>query len=444
MSEPILIETPALTIAESFAALEHRVLHLTDTPSAVDMLAHSMAVVLDSQWREGRHPDWLLLIGPPSEWKTEALMCVRCEHTHFVDTLASSRSFLSGMVDMKSGARARNFLAELHNRTLVIKDLTALLSEDPKHAKSILGSMTNHFDGEFNKVIGTALNDTTKSATIGGKCRYSFVAAVTPAIFAAHSETITGMGARVLCYIMPKRAPESVKDLSRRLAKLQRTDLKADYDALYAHAREHLTRVLAEHAPLEFSQSEAVQDFLAAATDLVIRGRRAMRWTETPSDEGRTERDWAFWDVEGPYRAYQQLSIHLALLTRLAGRTEPNAQDMERLAYLALGTAAFARAQVLLEVRERPTCHEGQWGVLAQDVKAALGISLSHAEHLLSLLVKSGLLTTTRIKTGKVGAPALLYHPLPDHVGLFWGGAWGLPDRLPGLSPHPQTEAGNE
>jgi hypothetical protein len=426
-TEPLILSPPSTEIAESLADIRRQVLTLTGSEQCYEMLCHAMAVSVDGQWRDARIPDWLLLIGPPSSWKTAALMNLKGPYARFLDTAASAASFLSGMVDMKNGSKARSLLGEIHNNTLVIKDMTALLSDDPKKAKAILGAMTNHFDGEFSKGVGTALQDMSKTAILAAQCRYSFVGAVTPATFSTHQEVMSGMGARMLCYFM---RPAGTVDMSL----FRIPDLKGRYQTLHESVTRHLALVL-ERRP-EVTLTEDHLTLIDTCARLVIRGRRAMHWYETPDeDTGRMKREWRLWEAEGPQRIGQQLEVHLRYLTRLAGLAEPSARELEMIVYLAIGSASFNRAQVLLEIRERPVVHGEYVGSTVPRIADALRYSISHTSHLVDVLKDAGaVITPACIPSGsKGGRPTGLIEPAPEFRPLFVGGQWGLPLRAPGI-----------
>jgi hypothetical protein len=209
---------------------------------------------------------------------------------------------------------------------------------------------------------------------------------------------------------------------------LKKEDLKARYAALHEATRAHLDRVIALQAPVTFDAD--VDTFLAAAANMIARGRRAMMWYDTPTDEGRMERDWGLWEAETPARVHQQLTVHLRNLTRLAGLDAPSPHELEMVAHLAVGSCAFSRARLLVEMRRRPAVHpEGGLGTMVSRLGETLEVSETQIRFLLDVLDRSKVITHRVGKEGKVGRPAAFYEPVAEFAPLFWGGKWGLPVR---------------
>jgi hypothetical protein len=74
----------------------------------------------------------------------------------FLDTL-TAESFMSGAVS-KQGAEATKLLPQLHEKCLVVKDLTALFSMKHDLVRKILGDLQSIYDGEYSKAIGTGFD----------------------------------------------------------------------------------------------------------------------------------------------------------------------------------------------------------------------------------------------------------------------------------------------
>ena len=338
---------PTVTDPGDMSTIRHTLGQLVSSPKAGDMLEAAMASVMDAFLRDSSEPDWTLLVGPPSSGKTEVIRAVKGRRTRSMDVAASSKSFLSGMKE-KSGGRAASAVDEFANKCVLIKDLTAMLSEHPDSAKAILGVLTNLYDGEFSKAVGTMAQG--ESAFLESAARFSLVAAVTPETWAQHSRMVEKMGARLLVYVAPALTPTEVAEgyaLTKQSA--HRPGLR---DLLRAHVGARIERAAAVG---EVAIPADVDKWLQTGAEFIAAGRTPIRSESIPHEDGRRRYEESVGETEAPFRVYQQLGNKLRNLCRINGRNTPTSHEQRILLHLILSSITLDRAQVMLAVWGRPT-----------------------------------------------------------------------------------------
>ncbi len=318
-------------------------------PHAPDMLEVGMACVVDARLRESTDPDWTGVVGPPGCGKTEVIQACRGEHTLSLDTLASAASFLSGARDQQ-GKKATPFLEEANGRAVLMKDMSALLSDDPKKARAILGTLTNIFDGEYSKAVGTAFEG---SALQQSQSRFSLFFGATVSTWLEHSQTVEKTGARCLMYLVPTRAKsEDEADFTRA-----RDPRKREYrNTLKAQVEACVKQVIADKAPVTIP--DAVDEWLQQCSHFIAAGRTPIRSEQITVHDDHNNIDRRQYvenpgETEKPFRAYQQLRGKLINLCRVNGHAQPTAHELRIIRHLTLSTVTLKRAQIIVAMADR-------------------------------------------------------------------------------------------
>lgn len=157
-------------------------------------------------------PLWLLLVAPPGGMKSELLMSLMtCEETYHVSSL-TPHALVSGM--NLAGGQDPSLMPKINNKTLVIKDFTAILTLHPTARDEIFGQLRDSYDGHFEKLFGNGVLRRYAS-------KFGILAGVTPAID-AYSAMHSGLGERFLKYRMDA-GMDAADERSRILRALNNT-----------------------------------------------------------------------------------------------------------------------------------------------------------------------------------------------------------------------------
>jgi predicted transcriptional regulator len=150
-----------------------------------------MANRLDSK------PVWLYLVGPPSSGKTEILQALPKGKDIYPISRITTSTLVSDYVklDKKGNRKDPSLLPLLHNKTLVIKDFTAMLTLPAVTLHTILGQMRDAFDGKLDYRYGTGDEFNYKS-------KFGCIAAVTTMID-KQKGVLAELGERFLTFRMP-------------------------------------------------------------------------------------------------------------------------------------------------------------------------------------------------------------------------------------------------
>jgi|688.fasta_scaffold50389_4 hypothetical protein len=153
--------------------------------SFVDTLACCFATMISLRI-EG-NPLWLFVVGPPSSGKTAIIEAFESctEESEHISKLTPA-SLVSGW---RGDGEDNSLLPKLRNRTLCIKDFTAVLNMGSGDKENLFGMLRDAYDGRFVQIYGTGLQ---RSYT---NLYFSIIAGVTHAI---HGENRTSLGERFL------------------------------------------------------------------------------------------------------------------------------------------------------------------------------------------------------------------------------------------------------
>ena len=157
-------------------------------------------------------PVWLFLVGASGSGKTEFLQSLRTEKVYALTQL-TQHTFVSGLNLPKQ--KDPSLLPELDGKVVVIKDFTAILSENPKMRAQIFGQLRDIYDGSTAKAFGSGVG------TRRYDCHMGLIAGVTPAI-EQYQSLGQVLGERFLNYRIRYANPEKAVEKAMQNAGSQR------------------------------------------------------------------------------------------------------------------------------------------------------------------------------------------------------------------------------
>ena len=136
-------------------------------------------------------PIWILVIGPPGCGKTEIVRALSGEWVYSIDSI-TSKTLISGLKE-KGKETKFGIIQDLHEKLLVIKDLTVMLQSNPyaKSEDNIFSQLRAAYDGEYASAHGAGHKRQYY------KARFGLIAAVTP-IVDRYRSLNTSLGERFL------------------------------------------------------------------------------------------------------------------------------------------------------------------------------------------------------------------------------------------------------
>jgi hypothetical protein len=130
-------------------AVFHKSFHLED-----DHLIDVAAAVYVANLL-GADPLWFMIIGPPSNTKTEILQCFAGhQQAVFLSTLTPN-TLVSGF-KTKDGFNP-SLLPKLKDKLLVLKDFTSVLSMRQESRTEVIGQLREAYDGKYDKGYGNGV-----------------------------------------------------------------------------------------------------------------------------------------------------------------------------------------------------------------------------------------------------------------------------------------------
>lgn len=211
--------------------LYRRTMHLPD-PSVVYAVLGAVAAN-----RLPGDPLWLLVVGPPSSGKTEALdaLCELPEY-HAVSTF-SEAGLLAGSTS-RDGNASGGLLRQMGDRGLLVaSDFGTLLNEHGSTRGRLFALLREVFDGRLVRRLGT-----DGGRTFEWKGHAGFVGAVTEAIDAPHVD-LGLLGERFVYFRLPPVTPEDDRAACMAVARNagRQRDIRAQRSAAVRRLFEVLT-----------------------------------------------------------------------------------------------------------------------------------------------------------------------------------------------------------
>lgn len=149
--------------------------------------------------RQNSDSVWTLLVAPPGATKTSMLESLLEAPDIVYKNQLGAKSLVSGTIN--AGGADPSLLPKLHQRMLVIEDLTTLMSMPSIYLEEILGILRAAFNGRYERDYGNG-------RIFRCDCKFGILAGVTPAI--EHMmEGHTAVGERFLSYYLP--IPRDIK-----------------------------------------------------------------------------------------------------------------------------------------------------------------------------------------------------------------------------------------
>jgi DNA-binding transcriptional ArsR family regulator len=261
--EPVTAE--AVTRQECHAVF-HRWLGKDFDTYALDAVLATLAV---ERFDDGSDPVWLLVISGPGNAKTEVIQATTGAGAIMASSISGEAAFLSATPQKDRAKNATGgLLMDIGARgSLALKDVTSLLSMNTDVRQKVLAALREIYDGRWTRMVGA-----DGGRKIEWRGRIAVVGAVTTA-WDQHHAVISAMGDRFLLV----RTDSADADIRRRSGKqaMQNTGLEPEQRADLARA---IGGVLlgADLAPADVSDAD--EDLLLAAADLVTRARTAVEY----------------------------------------------------------------------------------------------------------------------------------------------------------------------
>ena len=374
---------------------------ITSSPYSSDFLELTLAVVVSQAIAEkDGAPLWLLGVGAPSSDKTQtALGLSRMPEVYFLDTLTEN-SFITGYLD-PSGEEPKDLLAELHGKSLLIKDLTTLFSLKEEIVKRILGDLQSIYDGFFSRFTGTR-------GHVKYEVSFPILGCITPIVLSAHHRYMSMIGGRFLMYrVLPLNESERtdgfnvIWNLKDRPTKLKTFK---ELSSVFGH------NLLKSQLPLINESEEQIREINNMA-ELLARGRAVIRTAKRETFNEESQKTLTYYEVEEvqieePWRAVLQIRTLARSLAWVHGRDSLTSHEMELVRRVVLSTMPVDRSEVL-GLFQNPEHLTSEDALTRQLCKEGIGKSYGRAIQLLTELVQIGVL-----EHGENTAKGYLYRPI--------------------------------
>lgn len=287
---------------------------------------------------------WLMVIGVPSSAKTDLVNFLRSSDlVYFVDTLTQN-PFASGYV-APEGQKSYDMLSELNNKCFVVKDYTTIFSLNSETVKKLLGELVSIYDGQFKKF----------SPTRGLKeyiTNFSHIGCITPTALNRHAQYMNIIGARFLFYRMSKLNAE---DRKKGFEIAWHEDRKNSLKEIEKLVCEFLNQIVSkleaeENIEIDFTDEEIKASleqlaiFTSKSRGIVITEEQTFKNDE---DKTVTYHEVVDWQVEEPWRAFQQLK-GLAIALAIINQTNKiSKEEISILEKIVLSSMPVQRAETL-------------------------------------------------------------------------------------------------
>ncbi|MGH8064808.1 MAG: hypothetical protein ACRERE_06115 [Candidatus Entotheonellia bacterium] len=280
--------------------------------------------------RFGGTPVWLLIVAPPSGTKTELIRALWGAPGVYPLSELTSKTFASGL---ETHGEDPSLLHRLTDEVLVLKDLTTVLEMYQEERQAILAQLREIYDGRFDKAWGTGKE-------LHWQGRLGFLAGVTPIIDSYHS-VLSVLGERFVLFrmIQPDRAKSARKSL-------ENAKVEPKMRASLAGAVQGFIAGLPTTPP---EVPIGALDRLVNLANFVTRCRSGV-----VRDRYRRELEYVP-EPEMPARFVKQLFELLRGVALVLGHKEATAEDMDRVARVALDSIPAVRRVVLRAVATMST-----------------------------------------------------------------------------------------
>jgi len=146
-------------------------------------------------------PVWVFLVGPSSSGKTVILKSMDGAEEIYTLSIMTANALVSGYRDKKTNENF-SILGELDNKTVIIKDFTAMLSMKQDTVEAIFGQLRDAYDGSMKKATGTG--------TIERRAKFGLIAGST-LVIEEFRKAKSLLGERFLYYIVEQEDDAQTK-----------------------------------------------------------------------------------------------------------------------------------------------------------------------------------------------------------------------------------------
>jgi hypothetical protein len=379
---------------------------LTSSPWSHDILELALGTALSLPVSQSDETAlvWLLIVGPPSDGKTFAVLLLKnAAGVYYLDTV--TENFLaSGYRDEKTGKSAPNLFKELDGKCIIIKELGTVFGLRADKVKKFLGDLQAIYDREYHKATGTI-------GTIHGKAAFTLVACVTPATLRDHHEYMARIGPRFLMYRPPQLTEAEEDEGLDMLWDEQGDKRKGLIDDLRKLTAEHLQECLSRSLQPR-AEEGGQQQFINRLSKLVTCGRTVVQRQPVFDEDGKSRYEPEINQQERPFRVQHQLRNLARGLALAHGRTRITDHELELVRRVAISSFPSDRADVIALLPDHPA------GLTVKACALEIRKSEDRASQLLDELVRIGLLTPVR---GEVngGAPGRVFVPVTRFADLL-------------------------
>lgn len=299
---------------------------------AVDMLCLSLATAHCARQAETSDSSvWLFIIGKPSTGKSETVRLLRSLPSLLFRDELTAKAFSSGSKDERN-RKVPSLLDKLDKKCLVMSDMAAFFEQKEETVRGILGTMTQAFDGTYDKATGT-VGDLTHVAHFG------WLGVTTPSHHARFEGFLRQLGPRVLAYRVPALTNEQRKGIRTVARASGRNALK---EQLTKALTVHFDQLAKTTIP---STSPEIYEVLDQIDEMLGRGRGIITGTGQDADV----------QTEGAGRSSQQFNALLRAIAQVRGHTTVAPDDLALVRRVALGSIPQDRAVVIAYLAQHQT-----------------------------------------------------------------------------------------
>lgn len=351
-------------------------LHIEDD-SHVDVICGVvMANRLDTK------PVWLYIVDVASSGKTTIVEAMDGHPTIYATSYLTNHALSSGQI-RKPGEPDPSLLPKLHNKILIVKDLTRMLDGAFDKTKEVIGQLRDAYDGSSRNCYGTG-QDTQY------RVKFGFIAAVTEEIY-KHSKLFSSLGERCLILRPVEPTPEERKKRIRQAA-LNKSDSEQE-ESLRTAAHHFL-----DMKPKRAVMPEELLPALEEMAELVAIGRTPVE--RDPNSKLITKKP----RPEEPLRLVKQL-VSLAIGIAMARqKLVVTPSEIELACRVGVDSMPPVRSEVLLALAELyPDA------VTAEQLADKFSLPKSTVKHWLADVYALRLVTKRTLKPDGKGRPAHAY-----------------------------------
>lgn len=221
--------------------------------------------ILVNNYLTGIDPQFLTLITQSSGGKSMILNTLtKLEKTLMLDDL-SANAFLSGYGGGKKGVNdGPSILDYFKNGTMIIPDLTLILSKGKEHSGPILGDLRMIYDGQLIKMKGTGKK--------GWNGRIGCIFGCTPEAY-RYFEEHRGNGERTLYWWMNQPSDEEVNKKLQERGAVSAKDISEIIGPLWVLYFDGLVSFIRKHGQAKLILTEEQQTKLDYAVSFLVRGK---------------------------------------------------------------------------------------------------------------------------------------------------------------------------